>query len=204
MMEKTVVVNGSRWAHKTSGKLYKILDFRAKTSTVLIEPVDGSEKPKSITTSTLKRLYNPLEEAGKEVKEEKKEDSKAKAEKPVKEPSKKSEKKAEPKAPKKDRNAVAMSYTERARKVAEGLGYATNTYKGMPTDLVVRADKKRLFEIYFSNKNIKVYTNSNRVPEGVEYKTVKSSFDASVPLAYPENDKDFEKFVKSILAWEVA
>lgn len=176
-------------------------------------PLDLEEVGKEIAEEAKKKAeeHKKLNESAKktseiinkaEAKEEKKEAEK-KVKKAEKTEKKKEKKPVEPeqKKERKSTNEVALAYTERAKKVAESMGFTTRTYSGMPTDLAVREDKKRLFEIYFSKSRVKVYTSADRVPKGVDYKEVKSSFNASVTLEYPADDKKFETFVKDILNW---
>lgn len=108
-------------------------------------------------------------------------------------------KEKKPKMTKEERNKVALEYMAKGTEIAKSLGFEVKTYSGMPTDMaVVNKVGKRLFEIYFGNKQWSVYTSDKRVPEGIQYTTIKNSFNANIPMQY---DDTFESNFKEVLGW---
>lgn len=139
----------------------------------------------------------PEEEAAIEEPEETTEETPETEDEPKEEEQPKKEKK--PKMTKEERNKVALEYMAKGTEIAKSLGFEVKTYSGMPTDMaVVNKVGKRLFEIYFGNKQWSVYTSDKRVPEGIQYTTIKNSFNANIPMQY---DDTFESKFTEVLGW---
>lgn len=210
MMEKKAIVNGTKWAHKESGKVIVILDYRAKTSTVLYEPVDKSDKPKTMVTSTLSRCYKSLEEA--ENKPEKSEaEIPAKAEKKAvskssKKSPKPSEKKAEEKTAKEPKSKKVTGISEDVRLELKNqlVGFLTKldleakTYEKYPFSISVRFPEKTIFSVELRNTHIRLRGISELLPKDAEFKAVKGGFDATLNYKYTDVEK-----LKSVVEYTV-